>query len=90
MNPAVAMSNMAGDLSFTKGLIVAFVVAHWTGYTFSAIGMTILLSAAFGKSTWESFLARGQWSATETHATEDKTITERRIVTPGEPGIEPS
>lgn len=90
VSPFVAFQNMGGDLSFTKLVIATVVVAHFIGRPFSAIMATIVIAASFGKSTFEGFLQRGMFDATDTNVTETKSITERRINVPGEPGVEPS
>jgi hypothetical protein len=80
--------NMGGDISFSKLVIVAVAVAHFAGHPFSSLMATILISASLGKSTWESFLQRGQWNESESTVNETKDITERRVTVLGEPGIE--
>lgn len=79
-----AWRNMAGDWSFTKLLITAVFVAKY--HELSALIIFGLIAAAFGKSTYESFLQRGTWTAS------DATInnTETRITLTGEPGVQPA
>ncbi len=77
---ARVMGNWSGDLSFTKCLIVYFCMTPWFGLWFPLATLIVLISAAFGKSTWESYLQRGSWSTSDTTITDTKTITDRRIV----------
>jgi hypothetical protein len=82
-----AFRNMGGDWSFTKLLIVAFFVAHWYGHAPGVIAEALLMSAAFGKSTFEAWLQRGTWTASDSTVTQN--ITERRTVDHGI-GVEPA
>lgn len=86
-NPLVAFTNMGGDLSFTKLMVVALLVASWTGHAPSLLFATLLMAASFGKSTFEAWLQRGTWTATDTNTTQS--ITERRVVDQGV-GVEPA
>lgn len=62
-----------GDWSFTKVLITYLVGAVTCGITFGNIFVAMMLSAAFGKSTWEKWLDHLETKMT---SSEDISITE--------------
>lgn len=82
------MTGKDGRQSFTKWIVLILLAMHAAKVAPGVIAEGMLLAAAFGKQTFLAWLARGQWSASDT--VEAKSITERRINVPGEPGIEPA
>lgn len=82
------MTGTDGRQSFTKWIVVILLLMHGLKVAPGVISEGMLLAAAFGRKTFTDWLAHAQFMASDT--TENKTTTERRVFTPGEPGIEPA
>lgn len=67
-----AFCDLNGDLSFTKLLIIAITIALYRGLAISPYLATVLLAAAFGKSMFEKFLAKGTFSTAATETVDAK------------------
>ena len=84
------MRGIDGRVSFTKAMIVALLAMHWFGKAPGVISEGLLMAAAFGKATFETYLLRGNWSASDVTTTASNTqITERRVLDQGV-GTEPA
>mgnify|MGYP001546274422 CR=1 FL=1 len=75
--------NMSGDLSFTKVCVLILLVMHAFHIAPGVVAEAMLLSAAFGKSTFEGWLQKSAFEASDSNATETKTIIERRVLDKG-------
>jgi hypothetical protein len=90
VNASRVLTNASGDLSFTKCLILLFVGLHAFGHGLPFLSEGLLMSAAFGKSTFEGWLQRGQWTASSSVSETSTTIIDRRQTPNGLPGFEPA
>jgi hypothetical protein len=66
LKPWEPWTDINDQLSFTKLLITAFVVAIFMQVPLQATIVALLIAAAFGKSTFEKWLERTQFEVKDT------------------------